>query len=241
MKISLRTLLLGVAFAGLMLAALVQPSLFWMRVMFSLAVCFLLFAIMGALKAPAKGRTFWSGVAVFGIGYFVLLVDGRLIDSPQQGTMLPRLLITQQLLDGLADLRGLPLRSQFQQFKLWDDFIFENPPPPSTWNSASSSSGSKGGPPPGMGSRIKGGSSFGGSKGGPPPGSSGMGSGSMPGGSGSGGGMAPAAFTNANYNQFLIAGHSCFLVLFGLAGGAASLWAFGREDEGPATATQRAG
>lgn len=60
MRISLRTLMLWVAFIGVVTAALAQPSLFWMRVMFTLSMAFLLYAVAGALAARGKTRTFWD-------------------------------------------------------------------------------------------------------------------------------------------------------------------------------------
>jgi hypothetical protein len=221
MKISLRTLLLCVTLAGCFIAAMAQPSLFWMRVMFTLAVAFLVYAATGAVTMRGKPRTFWVGAVFFGTAYFAMLMDGRMIDSNQQSSTLPRALITQHVLDWIADAKGLYVRSGNGDFKLWEDSIYQ----------IGNQSGGFGSGGPGGSSMSVG--SMSGSMG-PPPGSPAMG---VP-GMGSGSGMMPGAgappvtgpITYATYNHFLIIGHCCFVILAGLGGGIVSLWTFWRDD-----------
>jgi hypothetical protein len=199
-----------------------------MRVMFSLAVGFLSFAVTGALRAQGQVRAFWTGAAVFGIGYFYLLLDARAVGTfSQQSPVLSRALVTQPLLDRLAAARGLDVRSGFGDFKLWDEGIYAD---------ADSSGGGLGSPPmgggmgpPSMGSGMMpggsgyGGSGFGSAMSGPGPGSP----------SGMLGGMPVAtSWTYASYNHFLIAGHCAFVILIGLAGGVICQRGFGREEQG---------
>jgi hypothetical protein len=118
--------MLCVAFVAVVTAALAQPSLFWMRLMFTVTVAFLALAVVGALEARGKLRTFWIGAAVFGGAYAYVLLSEQTIGFQQQSPMLQRALITQQLLDTLAAARGLDVRSQYAGFKLWDESIYSS-------------------------------------------------------------------------------------------------------------------
>lgn len=207
MKLSLRSLMLLVALAAIITAALAQPSLFWMRVMFTVSVAFLAFAAVGALAARGKVRAFWIGAAVFGGGYSLLLLDARSSGLQQQTSILPRALITQQLLDVLAAARGLDIRSWQGDFRLWDESIYY------PYNASSGGPGGMGGPGmPSMGSGMSspppGGGGFfdvdpeaiedpssGGSS--PPPGSSGFGESSDP-ASDSAGSMGPPGMSSSS-------------------------------------------
>jgi hypothetical protein len=124
MKLSLRTLLLIVALVSVITAALAQPSLFWMRLMFTVAAAFLALAIVGALAAAAKSRAFWIGAAVFSGAYAFVLLDERSVGAQNQAPIMQRALITQSLLDALAKARGLDVRSHSDGFRLWDVFIY---------------------------------------------------------------------------------------------------------------------
>lgn len=124
MKLSLRTLLLIVALVAVITAALAQPSLFWMRLMFTVAVAFLAVAAVGALASTGKGRSFWIGAAVFSSAYALVLLDERAVGVQNQAPIMQRALITQALLDVLAQARGLDVRSQSDGFRLWDVYIY---------------------------------------------------------------------------------------------------------------------
>ena len=196
MKMSLRTLLLWVAFIAVVTAALAQPSLFWMRVMLSLSIAFLLYAACGALAARGPARSFWIGAAVFGGGYFFMFAQGPQDRfNPVATSLLSRALITQPLLDALAAARGLEVRSHWGDFNLWDQSIYSSSP--------YGSSGMGGPGIPGTGSAPPGGGGFfdvdpeglqespaaGGPT--PVPGASGFGENSDAGAAGSAGSMGP--------------------------------------------------
>src|SRR5688572_700665 len=76
MKLSLRTLLIWVAFAAIVAAALARPSLLWTRLLFTVAIVFLGWSIVGAIATRGNRRIFWAGSAVFAAGYFFLLWGG---------------------------------------------------------------------------------------------------------------------------------------------------------------------
>lgn len=123
MKLSLRALFGWVALAALMVAALAQPSLLWMRVMFTLALGFVACAAAGAILLRGKPRAFWTGAAMCGGLYLFILLhlhQGEI----RWRTVLARGLLTQHLLDAIARARGMPIRSEFDGFELWEDAIF---------------------------------------------------------------------------------------------------------------------
>jgi hypothetical protein len=197
MKLSLRSLLLFVALVAVVTAALAQPSLFWMRIMFTVTVAFLAFAAVGSLAARGKTRTFWIGAVVFAGAYAYVLASEQTTGFQARSTMMQRALITQPLLDALAQARGLEVRSHFADFNLWD---------PAIYTDNTLGSGGMGGPGmPGMGSGIgpapPGGGGFfdvdpegaqdTASGGTTPPGSSGFGENSDGGAFGSAGSMGP--------------------------------------------------
>lgn len=190
--------MLFVALVAIITAALAQPSLFWMRLMFTVTVAFLAFAAVGALAAKGKTRTFWIGATIFGGAYAYVLHSQQTIGFQQQSPVMQRALITQPLLDTLAQARGLDVRSHYGDFNLWDPAIYTPYPV---------GPGGMGGPGmPGMGSGMgpapPGGGGFfdvdpeglqdpssGGSA--PAAGSSGFGENSDAGASGSAGSMGP--------------------------------------------------
>ena len=190
--------MLCVALVAIVTAALAQPSLFWMRMMFTVSVAFLAFTAVGSLAAKGKTRTFWIGAVMFGGAYAYVVLSQQTTGFQQQSSMMQRALITQPLLDQLAQARGLDVRSHFADFSLWDVSIYTD---------NSFGSGGMGGPGmPGMGSGMgpapPGGGGFfdvdpeglqdptsGGST--PPPGASGFGENSDSGASGSAGSMGP--------------------------------------------------
>jgi len=131
--------MLCVAFVGVVTAALAQPSLFWMRVMFTMMIGFLSLAVVGALAARGETRVFWIGAAVFSSAYLLVLLDERSVGVQNQAPIMQRALITQALLDSLARVRGLDVRSQSDSFRLWEAFIY---------HAESSSGGAMGGAPP---------------------------------------------------------------------------------------------
>jgi hypothetical protein len=193
--------MLTVALVAVVTAALAQPSLFWMRVMFTVTVAVLAFAVVGALAARGKARTFWIGTALFGGGYFLLLIEAPNIQFSPAGQSLHRALLSQMLLDTLAKARGLTVRSHFDGFRLWDEAIYHD----GSLGTGGMGGGGMGGMPSsgGMPAVPPGGGGFfdvdpdglqdstvaGGST--PPPGSSGYGENSDGGESGSGGSMGP--------------------------------------------------
>lgn len=68
-----RNLLLLVTFVALSIASLRYPSRLCASVMFTLALVFLLSSILGIVYGRDRGRAFWTGFAVFGWCYLVVV------------------------------------------------------------------------------------------------------------------------------------------------------------------------
>ena len=129
MRISLRALLLWVAFAALVAAALARPSLLWTRLLFSCTVVFLVWAVIGALATRGNQRVFWIGAAAFGLSYGLMFSGNR--PSPYGGDAgfeMGRVLVTQQLLDAAAQAIGHEDALQSNRATVWDPSILWQPP-----------------------------------------------------------------------------------------------------------------
>lgn len=129
MTISLRALLLWVAFAALVAAALARPSLLWTRLLFSCTAVFLVWAVIGALATRGNQRIFWIGAAAFGLAYGLMFSGSR--PSPYGGDAgfeMGRVLVTQQLLDAAARAIGHEDVLQSNRATVWDPSILWQPP-----------------------------------------------------------------------------------------------------------------
>jgi hypothetical protein len=127
MKLSLRALFGWVALAALIIAAMAQPSLLWMRVMFTLALGFVACAAAGAILSRGKQRAFWTGAALCSTMYLVAVL--HVSHGQIQGrTIFARSLLTQHVLDAIARGRGMHVRSEFDGFELWDEAMFRPEP-----------------------------------------------------------------------------------------------------------------
>jgi hypothetical protein len=136
MKLSLRALLLWVAFAALVAAALARPSLLWTRLMFTCTIVFLIWAVIGALATRGQQRVFWIGAAAFGLGYGLLFSGSR--PSPygvDGGFEMGRVVVTQQVLEWTAGAIGHEDPMQSNRATVWDPSILwqqRNTPLPAT-------------------------------------------------------------------------------------------------------------
>jgi hypothetical protein len=260
MKISLRTMLIWVAFAAVVAAALARPSLLWTRLLFSCAAVFLGWSLIGALAARGRQRTFWIGAATSGIAYALLFGGGR--PSPYSGDSgfeLGRVLMTHQLLDWTAQAIGHNDPMEGSRATVWDPMIFWRTPlspgplpipPPVAWRQSVPATvvSTTIMPNPEGNSTDYGdltevdettpaplsGSTL------PPP--------TMPSGPvyvtpsltpmpwTSYPAVATANFSpytaQSTYSQFLICGHCAFLILVAAIGGAVARWKFGGEEQG---------
>jgi hypothetical protein len=151
MKLSLRALFGWVALAALIIAALAQPSLLWMRVMFTLALGFVAVAAAGAILAHGKPRAFWTGAALCSALYLLALLHVSQ-GSIQGRTILARSLLTQHLLDAMARARGMTIRSEFDGFELWDEAMFRPEPTGGVYGGGGLTGGGFGTPGGGIGS-----------------------------------------------------------------------------------------
>jgi hypothetical protein len=71
-RYSIGTLLLMVLFAGVAFAPLKSPSELWASALFTLAVAFLLVAVLLAVHRRVRARAYWLGFALFGWVYLIL-------------------------------------------------------------------------------------------------------------------------------------------------------------------------
>lgn len=72
LRFSLARMLGVVVLVALGLAALVNATRWWVSVAFSVALTVLFVGVVGGLCRTGARRAFWSGFAVFGLGYLVL-------------------------------------------------------------------------------------------------------------------------------------------------------------------------
>ena len=75
MRFSLRALFFGVTVSIISMAAVWSSNLFIASVLLLSLVTFVCMAMVTAIVGPARERSFWTGVAIFAIGY--LLFAGR--------------------------------------------------------------------------------------------------------------------------------------------------------------------
>jgi hypothetical protein len=74
---SIASLMGGIIFLGVSLAALKNPSIFWNSLFFSVTGGTLVVSILCAAYREGKERTFWLGFAVLGWGHFLLAFWGN--------------------------------------------------------------------------------------------------------------------------------------------------------------------
>ena len=92
-----------VLFAGVALAALRDPSVWWVGGLVACLIGLLLTACVGAMYRTGRARAFWLGIVVFGGGYLLL---SRVLSTDATGNPVA---LTNRALDTLAlNLRSAP-------------------------------------------------------------------------------------------------------------------------------------
>lgn len=98
-RFSLMNVFAAVALLAIASAALVRPSLFWARLVWSLAIVVLVSSVLCCIYRQ-QTRPFWAGFATFGWGHMVLSL------APWFDHYTGRLLFTRQILINMGDLLG---------------------------------------------------------------------------------------------------------------------------------------
>jgi hypothetical protein len=83
MRFSIKWMLIGIAGAAVACAALVNASELWAAIVYAATLVCLFVALVGAIFRRGRQRAFWTGFAVFGWGYFLLM--GATLENPIGG------------------------------------------------------------------------------------------------------------------------------------------------------------
>jgi hypothetical protein len=102
-RVTIRSAMALVFFAGVGLAALRDPSVWWVGGVVACLIGLLLTACVGAMYSTGRERAFWLGIVVFGGGYLLL---SRVLSTDATGNPVA---FTDRALDTPAlDLRSAP-------------------------------------------------------------------------------------------------------------------------------------
>jgi hypothetical protein len=71
-RVTIRSAMALVVFAGVGFAALRDPSVWWVGIVLACLIGLLLTACVGAMYRTGRERAFWLGIVVFGAGYLLL-------------------------------------------------------------------------------------------------------------------------------------------------------------------------
>jgi hypothetical protein len=102
-RVSIRSAMALVLFAGVGFAALRDPSVWWVGVVLACLIGLLLIACVGAMYRTGRERAYWLGIVVFGGGY--LLLAHVLRSSDDTGNPIA---VTDRILDMVALDRSAP-------------------------------------------------------------------------------------------------------------------------------------
>lgn len=102
MRFSIKWMLIGIAGVALACAALVSASDLWAAIVYAATLVCLFVAIVGTAFRRGRHRAFWTGFAVFGWGYFLLM--GATLENPLGGraSALPTHPLLMKLHDAVA-------------------------------------------------------------------------------------------------------------------------------------------
>ena len=102
-RMTIRWAMALVLFAGVALAALRDPSVWWVGGLVACLIGLLLTACVGAMYRTGRARAFWLGIVVFGGGYLLL---SRVLSTDATGNPVA---LTNRALDTLVlNLRSAP-------------------------------------------------------------------------------------------------------------------------------------
>jgi hypothetical protein len=102
-RMTIRLAMALVLFAGVALAALRDPSVWWVGGLVACLIGLMLTACVGAMYRTGRARAFWLGIVVFGGGYLLL---SRVLSTDATGNPVA---LTNRALDTLAlNLRSAP-------------------------------------------------------------------------------------------------------------------------------------
>jgi hypothetical protein len=102
-RMTIRLAMALVLFAGVALAALRDPSVWWVGGLVACLIGLLLTACVGAMYRTGRARAFWLGIVVFGGGYLLL---SRVLSTDATGNPVA---LTNRALDTLVlNLRSAP-------------------------------------------------------------------------------------------------------------------------------------
>jgi hypothetical protein len=215
MKLSLRALLLWVAFAGIVIAALTRPSPLWARILFTLAIAFIAWSLLSIVATRGRQRSYWIGAAIGSVGYLLLM--GGLPSLPwipgsNASTYLGKGLLTQEVLEWAAHGIGHTWDTHDPSTAtLFNERTFQ--PKESVYLTVTPGGGSFG-----PGTMIPNPNDpfdpYAPMSGSTPP---------LP--------APPTIYNPGLINQFFLSGHSAFLILIGLLCGGIARWRFGRTEE----------
>jgi len=92
---SIRAILIATGYMALAVASLVHPTRTWLGVIFGITVAMLFFSLLGMIYRTDRARAFWTGFALFGIGYMGMIVG----PLPRLSTNLPTTLVLEYSLE----------------------------------------------------------------------------------------------------------------------------------------------
>jgi hypothetical protein len=102
-RMTIRLAMALVLFAGVALASLRDPSVWWVDGLVACSIGLLLTACVGAMYRTGRARAFWLGIVVFGGGYLLL---SRVLSTDATGNPVA---LTNRVLDTFAlNLRSAP-------------------------------------------------------------------------------------------------------------------------------------